>query len=172
MYHQTLIIHQAWIQIILPQTQFIIPSHNLTFLILKPQMNSQIPSLAHPLFPTPLSTTPYHIPNEPSSAPSSYTDATPITSDPPDPPSPVDEELENELDSFVTLEQHLQNPNTLKIHHLSQTITSSESSNQASTTEETRAHRVIKRKHPNTPIFPNSRPPQTFSVHPLHTNKK
>ena len=123
-------------------------------------------------FSHPLSTTPYHIPNEPSSAPSSYTDATPITSDPPDPPSPVDEELENELDSFVTLEQHLQNPNTLKIHHLSQTITSSESSNQASTTEETRAHRVIKRKHPNTPIFPNSRPPQTFSVHPLHTNKK
>ena len=45
-------------------------------------------------------------PNEGSPAPSYYTDATPIlspmTSDPPDLPSPVDEELENENDNFIT----------------------------------------------------------------------
>ena len=93
-----------------------------------------------------------------------------MTSDPPDPPSPVDEELENEEDSFVTLQQQLQNPNTPTIHHLLQTITSSESSNPACTTEKTRAHRVFKRKHPNTQTLPNSRPPRMFSVHPLQTN--
>ena len=72
-----------------------------------------------------------------------------MTSDPPNPHSPVDEELENELDNFITLQQQLQNPNKLTIHHLSQTMTSSESFKQASTTEETRFHRVFKRKHPN-----------------------
>ena len=40
-----------------------------------------------------------------------------MTSDPPDPSSPVDEKLENELENFITLQQ-LQNPNTLTIHHL------------------------------------------------------
>ena len=79
--------------------------------------------------------------NEPSPAPSSHTDATlilsPMTSDPPDPPSPVNEELENLLDNFITLQQQLQNPNTIKIHHLLQSITSSESSNPAFTIEET-----------------------------------
>ena len=59
---------------------------------------------------------------EPSPTPSSYTDATPIrspmTSDPPEPLSPVDGELETEIDSFITLQKQLQNPNTLIIHHL------------------------------------------------------
>ena len=80
------------------------------------------------------------ITNELSSAPSSFTDATPIyspmTSDPPDHSSPVDTEVENELDNFITLQQQLQHLNTLTIHHLSQTITSSESSNSPSTTRE------------------------------------
>ena len=48
-------------------------------------------------------------PDEPSPAPSSYTDATPIfspmTNDPPDRSSPVDEDLENELDNFINLQQ-------------------------------------------------------------------
>ena len=96
----------------------------------------------------------------------------PLTSDPPDSLSPVDGELENELDNFITLQQQLQNPNPLTIHHLSQTITSSESSNPASTTEETRVHRIFKRKHAKTPMLPNPRPPRKFSVHPLHTNTK
>ena len=95
-----------------------------------------------------------------------------MTSDPPDLPSPVNEELENELDNFITLQQQLQNPNTLTIHHLSQTITSSKSSNASSTAEETQAHRVFKRNHFNTPMLPNPRPPRMFSVHPLHTKTK
>ena len=65
---------------------------------------------------------------KPFSAPSSCTDATPIyspmTSDPPDHSSPVDTELENELEKFITLQQQLQHPNTLTIHHLLQTMIS------------------------------------------------
>ena len=95
-----------------------------------------------------------------------------MTSYPPDPPSPVNEELENELDNFITLQQQLQNPNTLTIHHLSQTITSSQSSNPASTNEETRDHLVFKRKHHNNPMLPKPRLPRMFYLHPLHTNTK
>ena len=76
------------------------------------------------------------------------------------PPSPFKEELGNELDNFITLQQELQNSNTLRNHHLSQSITSSESSNPASTIEETRAHRVFKQKHPN---IPNAFQPPTSS---------
>ena len=99
-------------------------------------------------------------PDETYPDPFSYTDATPIlspmTSDPHDLHRPVDEELENELDNFITLEQQVQKPNTLTIHHLSQTITSSVSSNLASTTKETRVHRVFKRKPPNASQPPTS----------------
>ena len=91
--------------------------------------------------------------DETSPAFSSYTDANPIlslmTSHQPDPSSPVDEELEYELDNFIIVQQQLQNTITLKILHLTQSI-SSESSDPASIVKETRAHRVIKRKHPNT----------------------
>ena len=116
-------------------------------------------------------------PDEPFSAPSSFTDATPILSpmigDQPDTPSPIDEELENELDIFITLQQQLQNPNTLTIHHLLQSITSAESSNSASTIDETRAHRVFERKHPNTPVLPNPRPPRMFRfTHSTRSLKK
>ena len=52
-------------------------------------------------------------PDEPSSASSSYTNATPtyslMTSDQPDHSSPVDTELKNELDNFITLQQKLHN---------------------------------------------------------------
>ena len=96
-------------------------------------------------------------PDEPSPAPSSYTDVTrilfPKISDQPDPSSPVKEELENQLNNFITLQLQLQNLNRLTHHHLSQSISSSESSNPASTIEETRAHRVFKQKEPNTQIF-------------------
>ena len=96
-------------------------------------MSLQTPSLAHPLFPNhPFQPLHNQIPDEPSSAPSSY-NATLIyssmTSDPPDHSSPVNTELKNELDNFITLQQQLQHPNTLTFHHLSQTMTSSVSSN-------------------------------------------
>ena len=87
-------------------------------------------------------------PDETSPALSSYIDATPIlyltTSDQPDPPSSVKEELEYELDNFITLPQQPQNTNTLTIHRLTQCISSSESSNPACFVEETRAHREFK----------------------------
>ena len=95
-----------------------------------------------------------------------------MTSDPPDHSTPVDTELENELDNFITLQQHSQHANTHTIHHLSQTMTLSESSNSPSTTGETRAHRVLKRKLLNTPFPSNSRPAPAFIDHLLHTNTK
>ena len=95
-----------------------------------------------------------------------------MTSDPPDHSSPVDTELENELESFTTIQQQQQHPIKLPIHHLSQTMTSSESSNSPSTTAETRAHRVFKRKISNTPFPSNPRPAQTFMDHLFHTNTK
>ena len=39
-----------------------------------------------------------------------------MNSDPPDRSSPVDEELENELHNFITLQQQLQIPNPLTVH--------------------------------------------------------
>ena len=66
-----------------------------------------------------------------------------MTNDPPDHSSPVDTELENELDNFIALHHQLQHPNTLTIHNLLQTITSSESSSSPSTTREKRAQRVF-----------------------------
>ena len=52
-YHQTPIIHHAWILMITPQAQFFMPSHNLTIPILKLQMNSRIPSPDRPLYRNP-----------------------------------------------------------------------------------------------------------------------
>ena len=116
------------------------------------------------------------LPNEPSPAPSSYTDATPIlspmTSDQPDPPNPFTDEQENELDNFITLQQQLQITNTLRTHQLSRSLSNSESSNQSSNAVETRAHRVFNRKFSNaqSQLFRHPRPARLFSLHPLHTN--
>ena len=145
-YHHTLIIHHAWILMTLPQTQFFYPisQFNNSDIEIPDQFEISEPSpsrFSQPPF------RPLHIPtpDELSPAPSSYTDATPILYPMTcDLLGPVDEELENELDNFITLPQQLQNPNTLTIHHLSQTIASSESSKPASTTEETRVHQLFK----------------------------
>ena len=84
--------------------------------------------------------------------------------------SPADTEFENDIDNFITLQQQLQHPNTLTIHHLSQRMTSSEPSNSPSTTGETGAHRVFKRKLPDTSFPSNPRPTQSLTNHQLHTN--
>ena len=59
-------------------------------------------------------------------APSSFTNSTstfsPMTSDQPDPSSPLTEDLEHEVDNFITLQQQLQNDNTLTIRNLANRI--------------------------------------------------
>ena len=97
--------------------------------------------------------------------------SSPLTSDTPDNNSPVDTELERELDNFITHQQQLQHPHTLTIHQLSQSITSSMFPNPTPSTE-TRAHRTFKRKFPNTPFPTNPQPAQSFVIHPLHTSIK
>ena len=109
-----------------------------------------------------LSQPPFHpihpqLPDETSPAPSSYTDATsilsPLTSYQPPPPIPVTEALEKELGNFITLQQQLQNTNTLTLHQLSHSVSSSESLNQTITTVGNRAHRVFQRKHHSQHVF-------------------
>ena len=80
-------------------------------------MNFKIPNLAHPLFLNLLHPIHPQLPDETSPAPSSYTDATPVlsqmTSDQPDPNSPVTEAQENELDIFLS---HYSNSFNILIH--------------------------------------------------------
>ena len=99
------------------------------------------------------------LPNESCPVRSPYNDATPILSpmtiDQPNPPSPMtDNQLDLESDNFIIQQQHIHNTNTLSIHHLTHSNSSSESSIQTVNAQPTRAHRVFKRKHPNT--TPNS----------------
>ena len=103
--------------------------------------------------------------------------------------SPVTIQISAELDNFITLQQQLLHPQTLTIHQLSSTITSSNpptptpssaytpSLAQSSISTETptstnRAYHTFKRKFPNHP-FPNK--PGTareYINHSEHTNTK
>ena len=58
------------------------------------------------------------------------------------------------------------------MHHLSQVMTSSESSNSPTTTRENRAQQKFKRKLPKTPFPSNPRTAQIFMDHPFETNTK
>ena len=107
-----------------------------------------------------------------------------MTSDQPDPPSSVTESLEKELDNFITLQQQLQYTNTLTIHQLAHSISSShktpttdktaETSDKTPTAVDYRTRRVFKRKHPNAQpqVLHHPRPARLFSLHPLYTNTK
>ena len=132
-------------------------------------MNSKILSPACPLFcnPSSVHSTPQlpmncHQPLLPHPNSRRIPNSLPNDQRPTRHPSPVNVELENELDNIITLQQQIQNPNTLTTHHLSQSVTSSNSSNPTSTFDKTRAHRVFKRKHPNTSMLPNPRHPRMF----------
>ena len=93
-----------------------------------------------------------------------------MNSDQPDPPSPVTETLEHELDNFINLQQQLLNTKILKFHHILHPNSSAESSNQKPTAVETRAHRVFKRKHPL--LNPTYFTTPFFSFRTLHTKTK
>ena len=105
LYHHTLINHQAWIQTTHFHKQKF--SHNSTIEQLWYWNPDEFADQPIHFFASSLSTTPYPNSRWTFLSPFFYTDATPIfspiTSDPPDPSSTVDEELENELDIFITL---------------------------------------------------------------------
>ena len=103
--------------------------------------------------------------------------------------SPDTLQISEELDIFITLQQQLIHPNTLTIHQLSSTKTSSNpltptpssaytpSLAQSSTSTETptstnRAYRTFKRKFPNHPIPTKPGTAREYINHPEHTNKK
>ena len=95
-------------------------------------------------------------------------------------------QISHELDNFITLQQQLQHPQTLTIHQLSRSITSSypstpspssnytPSQNPTSTLSSStnRPYRTLKRKFPNTPFASNPGKSTTFVNHPIHTNTK
>ena len=103
--------------------------------------------------------------------------------------SPDTPQISQELDNFITLQQQLIHPNTLTIHQLSSTITSSNPSTptpssaytpslaQSSTPTETatsthRAYRTFKRKFPNHPFLTKPGTAREYNNHLEHTNTK
>ena len=103
--------------------------------------------------------------------------------------SPDTPQVSQELDNFITLQQQLIHPNTLTIHQLSSTITSSNpptptpssaytpSLAQSSTSTEKptsthRAYRTFKRKFPNHPFPTKPGTARECINHPEHTNMK
>ena len=108
-------------------------------------------SFSQPLF-QPIAS---HLPDKTSPSPSSYTDAAPIfspmSSKQPDAASPMtDNQLKLELDNFIT-QQHLHGTNNaLTIHQLTHSTSTSKCSTHSVDIAPTKAHRVFKRKHPNT----------------------
>ena len=103
--------------------------------------------------------------------------------------SPDTPQIFQELDNFITLQQQLIHPNTLTIHQLSSTITSSNpptptpssdytpSLAQSSTSTETptsthRAYRTFIRKFPNHPFPTKPGTAREYINHPQHTNTK
>ena len=98
-------------------------------------------------------------------------------------------QISEENDNFITLQQQLIHPNTLTIHQLSSTKTSSNpptptpssaytpSLAQSSTSTETptsthRAYRTFKRKFPNHPFPTKPGTAREYINHPEHTNTK
>ena len=160
-------------------TQFLTKIHNLTTPISIPEINFKIPNPALPLFRNLTSIQSIlnfsmKLPQPLLPTPTQHQYFPPMTSDQPEPPSPVTEALENELDHCITLQQLPQNNNTLTIHQLSHSISFSEYSNQTPTALESRAIRVFKRKLSNAQphVLHQPRPTRLFSIHPLHTNTK
>ena len=103
--------------------------------------------------------------------------------------SPDNTQISQELDNFITLQQQLTHPDTLTIHQLSSTVTSSNpptstplsdytsSLAQSSTSTETststyRAYRTFKRKFPNHPFTTKPGTAREYINHPEHTNTK
>ena len=129
---------------------------------------------------------------EPLSPPSPISYVTPIYSPLTNEPSENNDQdhtkISHELDNFITLQQQLQHPQTLTIHQLSRSLTSSNpstptpsstytpSQNPTSTSTPSsstnRAYPTIKRKFPNTPFPSNPGTSTTFVNHPFHTNSK
>ena len=102
--------------------------------------------------------------------------------------TPDTPQISQELDNFITLQQQIIHPNTLTIHQLSSTVTSSNppthtpsaytpSLAQSSTYTETptcthRAYRTFKRKFPNHPMPTKPGTAREYINHPQHTNTK
>ena len=185
-------LHPTWIQILIQTPLYnTISQFNNSDLETLDKFDNSEPS------PSTFSQTPFQplhsrFKFEPPSTPSAISNVTPIcsplTSEPSDNNSSVNTQRSHELDNFITLQQQLQQPQTLTIHQLSQSIISSNpetltpfsnytpsqgptSPSNPSSFSTNRAHRTFKRKFPNTP-FPSHPGTATIVNHPLHTKTK
>ena len=84
----------------------------------------------------------------------------------------ADNQLDHELEIFITQQQHLHNTTiALTIHQLTLSTSTSESSIHSTNTAPTRAHRVFKRKQPN-PIsqllISHPRSSRIYALHQRH----
>ena len=112
-----------------------------------------------------------------------HTHIFPLTSESSDNNDSENIHISHELDNFITLQQQLQHPQTLTIHHFSRSITSSNPSTPISSSNYTPSQNqtpssnpssstTSKRKFPNTPFPSNPGTSISFVNHPLHTNTK
>ena len=157
----------------------------------KPPTNLQTPN--HLPLPIPRPTPQFFQPLPSVSTPSYASQVTPtyspLHSDRSYNNSPDTPQISQELDNFISLQQQLIHPNTLTIHQLSSTITSSNpptstpssaytpSFAQSSTSIETptstnRTYRTFKRKFPNDPFLTKPGTAREYINHPQHTNTK
>ena len=83
----------------------------------------------------------------------------PLTSEPSDNNSSMNTQLSHELDNFITLQQQLQHPQTLTIHQLSQSITSSNPSTPTPSSNYTPSQNPTS---PSTPSFCTNRAYRSF----------
>ena len=110
----------------------------------------------------------------------------PLTSESSDNNSSVNTQISLELDNFITLQRQLQNPQTLTIHQLSQSIISTNpstptpssnytpsrhptSSSNPSSSSTNRFYRSFKTNFPNTPFPSHPGTARTFVKRPHHT---
>ena len=167
-----LTLHPAWILTLIGISQYTTQLRISKIPTKKPLMNSITLNPALHIFSTFFST--HSLPNHNDSPSTSSHNSnvtptySPFTSKRSNNSSPDDTQILHELSNLITLQQQLQHPQTLTIHQLSSSITTSNpstptpssnytpsltqssTSNQSSSST-TRAYRTFKRKFPNRP---------------------
>ena len=189
--HLIITLHRAWNQILIPTVYNTISQFNNSDIETPDKFANSEPSpstFSQPPFQSIHSQVKIEPPSPPS--PISYVTPTysPLTSEPSDNNDQDYTQISHELHNFITLQQQLQHPQTLTIHQLSQSITSSNpststpssnytpsqnpTSSSTSSSSTNHAYRTFKRKFANTPFPSNPGTTKSIVNHPLHTNTK
>ena len=192
LYRLIITLYPIWNQILIPTQQYLTLSSNSTTPISKHPTNLPTLNPVHLLFPNlpfNLSILKSKLNPFPLSLPFYMLHPySPLTSEPSDNNDEDHTQISHEIDNFITLQQQLQHAQTLTIHQLSRSLTSSNPStptpsstytpSQNPTSPSTpsssinRTYRTFKRNFPNTPFPSNPGTPTRIVNHSLHTNTK